>query len=486
MAEDGTSGTVAATAVRYGAITMVALCFANALQSGEVQGFSQATESIRHALHVSDFGLGALSFGTGVVGALGSPPIGLLCVRHRRTRVLAWMFAIWALLMLLLGLSRPIHGSFLGVHVAVSAFAVFVMVKLITSVTEATNGAALPLISDYWPLEQRAAKISIFNAGAGLGAFAGIVGAGVLVDHFGWQWAFYMWVPFGVLGAVMMWTRAEPERGAQDAAFGDELAALSPEAALLETRDEDLVEELVASQLDELVGSDAVVLPGVMDPADLTRWQVVRHIFRLRSWRLATFGIGVAQIMTTSLMFWGTPYFKRTFHLSGTQVAGLAPLVGSGAFAGLLGGGFLADRLLRRGVLRARVLVSAFGYIAAAISMMAAFTSTTLLVSAPLLALGTFFSALPTGPQYALMLDVTPSSLRSQASSVADVVMLVNALGYLIVGGLSTLFGDNLRLALLCTSPFFAAGGLLVLAAQRTYVADVAMVVAEARRARDR
>jgi hypothetical protein len=61
-------------------------------------------------------------------------------------------------------------------------------------------------------------------------------------------------------------------------------------------------------------------------------------------------------------------------------------------------------------------------------------------------------------------------------------VQFVSALGYVFVGGLSTLFGENLRLALLCVSPCFIVGGLVILAARRTYVSDVALVVAEARR----
>jgi hypothetical protein len=49
------------------------------------------------------------------------------------------------------------------------------------------------------------------------------------------------------------------------------------------------------------------------------------------------------------------------------------------------------------------------------------------------------------------------------------------------VGILSTAFGENLRLALLCMSPFYLVGAAIVFAARRTFVADVATVVAEAK-----
>ncbi len=79
-----------------------------------------------------------------------------------------------------------------------------------------------------------------------------------------------------------------------------------------------------------------------------------------------------------------------------------------------------------------------------------------------------------------MMMDVTPASLRSQAAAALNVLQASGALGALLIGGLSTLFGENLRLALLCVSPFYLIGGAIALSARRTYVEDVALVVAEA------
>lgn len=450
---------LAARAATYGATTMVALGFANLLQNGELQSFSQSTESLRQAFHVSDFALGAVPFFMGMSGAVGAVVVGMLSARYKRTLVLASMFGLWTLLM--------------GLNGLVFGFASFVLVRLLTGVTEATDPAAYPLIGDYWPVDQRAAKFSVFNACAGVGSLLGLVMAGPIVDNFGWRWAFLAWVPVGVAGTLLMRTRREPERGARDAEFHDEL------------------EELAANHLDEVAAIAAADLEVAIEPiacVDLalaTRWEVFRHIFRLRSWRTAAFAIGVSQIMQTAITFWGTPYFKRTFGLSGSEVSLLAPAIGVGSFVGVIGGGFLADRLLLRGILRARVWVAGFAYLGAAASLAAAFTSRSLWLAAPLLAVGSTFGAIPIGPQYALLLDVTPTPLRSQATAVADILGFVSALGYVIVGGLSSLFDNNLRLALLCASPIYAIGGVLLLTARRTYVADMALVVAEAKQLRD-
>ncbi|HWW54984.1 MAG TPA: hypothetical protein VNY84_14500, partial [Acidimicrobiales bacterium] len=84
------------------------------------------------------------------------------------------------------------------------------------------------------------------------------------------------------------------------------------------------------------------------------------------------------------------------------------------------------------------------------------------------------------GPGFAMLMDVAPAPLRPQASAALNVLQAVGALGPLMVGGLSTLFGENLRLALLCVSPFYLVGAALVFAAGKTFVADVALVVGEA------
>jgi MFS family permease len=402
-------------------------------------------------------------FGVSIAGNVAAVPVAALCLRYRRTVVLAGMFVIWGVLVALAGLSPS---SVLGVTAI--GFGLFATARILSAAMEATDPATYPLIADWWPVEQRAAKISVFNTLSAVGAFGGLITAGLLVDNGGWRWAFLIWLPVALVGAVLIRGRQEPPRGAQDAAYRDRLE-----------------EDTTGSEHDLVV---QVVETGATTGAATTagdagegRWAVIRAVARLRSWRLAAIGLAVSGLMGSALMSWGIPYFKRTFGLSGAEAAGLAPVLGAGAFAGVLGGGFLADRLLARGMLRARLYVTAFGLAGAGVFLTVAFSTTRLAIAAPLLAIGTGLSALPMGPQFALMMDVTPPALRSQASAALNVLQATGALGALLVGGLSTLFGENLRLALLCVSPFYLVGAAIVLAARKTYVEDVALVVAEAR-----
>jgi len=440
--------------VRYGAMTMVALCFANALQNGEGNAFSQAIDSFKKAFHVTDFAIGLIQFGMGAAGAFGSLPIAFLCARFTRVRVLTVMFGLWTLLMALSGLVPIISLGAVG-------FGLFVIFRMLTAVTEATDPAALPLIADYYPVDQRGARYGLFNGLAGFGSIIGLVLAGPLVDRYGWQGAFFMWIPFGVVGAVLMGLQPEPKPGNMDASFEDELK--------------------------QLEGSDAAsVAPEspFLDPAVETKWAIFVHIFKLKSWRLIALAIGVGQIMSTALMIWGIPYMKRTYHVDSTHAGIAAIVLGPPTLVGVFVGGFVADALLRRGVLRARVWVTMAAATGSGVSLMLGFSTTHEWLALSLIAVGAFFMSVPVGPAAALLIDVTPTLLRAQASALGDIIMFVSAVGGPLVGGLSTLLGDggqSLRIALFLTSPMFFVGAALMIPASRTFVSDVEQVVLDAK-----
>jgi MFS family permease len=448
-----------------GAMTMVALCFANGLQGGASQTFAQVTEALKHTYHINDAALGVVPFGVSLAGNFGAVPVAILCARKKRTTVLAGMFILWGILMALAGLA-PAFSVF---GVASAGFALFALFRIASALLEATDPAALPLIADWWPADQRAKRISIFNTLSAVGTFVGLIGAGVLVDTVGWRPTFVMWLPLALIGAALIRSRQEPERGVQDAAFAERL--------------EEEAEGVERAKVVELIeGGPDDVTPAPPSEVTANKWDVVRTIAGIRSWRVAAIGVSITGLMGTGIMNWGLAYFKRTFGLSGTQAGALAPVLGIGAFAGVLGGGYLADRLLRRGMLRARLYVTVAGYAGAGVVYMLAFATTNLWAAAPLLSVASALSTIPLGPSFALLMDVTPAPLRSQASAALNVLQASGALGPLLIGILSSAFGENLRLALLCVSPFYLVGAVVVFAARTTFVEEVAAVVAEAKK----
>lgn len=61
----------------------------------------------------------------------------------------------------------------------------------------------LSTITRIFPPERRGVAMSLWGATAGVATLVGPLAGGVLVDHLGWQWIFFVNVPIGVLGLVL-------------------------------------------------------------------------------------------------------------------------------------------------------------------------------------------------------------------------------------------------------------------------------------------
>jgi MFS family permease len=463
----GESSSVTATrrAVRYSMVPLIALAATTGLESGERQSLSQAIDGIQHQFHVSDTMAGAIPFAMAVVAIAGALPIGVLTDRVKRTTLLAGAIVIWTFC--------------IGMNGLATTFAFLFVFRMGIGVVEANGPAAVSLLSDYYPARQRAKMMGLYQSGALAGALIGLIGGGIAVSAGGWQWAFLMWVPIGLVVAVFIHRQPEPRRGDQDADFETDLA------------------EAVADS-EPLAGGVAAVaslLPaprriGTLDYSTCSHGDVARELLRIPSMWFGVLALTVSQLLLVALQFWGVPYFKRVHHLGAAAAGGVASLLGLGAVVGIVGGGFLADRYLRRGVINARVYVVGFGSIVATVLIMPAFASTSLAVTAPLLLLGGIFLTLPVAPAEALVSDVVVAQLRGRAASVRSVVRTLSNIGPLVIGGIAVALehggaskADALRLAIVLLAPIYAIGGVIVLLAARTYPADLAFVVAESKRA---
>ena len=444
-------------AVRYGWAPLVALAATTALESGERQSLSQAVDGIQHQFHVSDFAIGFLPFAMAIVGVIGAFPIGILTDRARRTLLLAGAMLVWTLCMGLNGLA--------------SSYALLFLFRMGVGAVEANGPAAVSLLSDYYPVKDRARMMGLYQSGALVGAIIGLVIGGVVVGAWGWRWAFLMWIPFGLLATAFMFRQPEPNRGDHDAEFEADLALTTPGG----TDVADLV------TLRGLLPEPKRV--GTLDYDNCTPREVGRELLRIKSMWFGVACLTISQLLLNALQFWGVPYFKRVHHMSAAGAGGVTALLGLGSVVGILGGGFLADRYLARGHINARVYVVAFGSIAATVVLMPAFWSTNLAITAPLLFVGGAFLTLPVAPAEALVSDVVVSELRGRAATVRSVVRALSAAGPVFIGLLSNAIG--LRAALVLFSPIYAVGGVIMLAALRHYPHDVAFVVAESRRRRD-
>ncbi|HYZ67463.1 MAG TPA: MFS transporter, partial [Mycobacterium sp.] len=64
----------------------------------------------------------------------------------------------------------------------------------------------LSTITRIFPPERRGVAMSVWGATAGVATLLGPLAGGVLVDHLGWQWIFFVNVPVGIIGlALAVW-----------------------------------------------------------------------------------------------------------------------------------------------------------------------------------------------------------------------------------------------------------------------------------------
>lgn len=61
----------------------------------------------------------------------------------------------------------------------------------------------LTTITRIFPAERRGVALSVWGATAGVATLVGPLAGGVLVDHLGWSWIFFVNVPIGIIGLVL-------------------------------------------------------------------------------------------------------------------------------------------------------------------------------------------------------------------------------------------------------------------------------------------
>ena len=168
-------------------------------------------------------------------------------------------------------------------------------------------------------------------------------------------------------------------------------------------------------------------------------------------------GITVSQALLSGLGFWGVPYFKEVYHLSASKAGLYVIIFGLGAAVGVVSGGYVADRFLRRGIVNARIYVVFVSTIIATAAFIPAFASTNLAVTLPFFLVGGVFLTLPVAPADALLTDVVVAPLRGRAAALRSMVRSIAGIAPLVIGALKGVFG--LQTALLMITPFYASAG---------------------------
>jgi MFS family permease len=462
-------------AVSYGAFPLIALASTQFVQSGETNSIGFAVDGIQDAFGVSDFWIGFIPFAMNIAGIAGVLPFGYLADKGRRTFLLAVGTVIWTIAMGFTGFA--------------SSFIFLLLARMWVGGLEATSPAAISLIGDYWPVEQRSTKMSLYQLGNLVGAVVAFIVAGTAVQlasdphtHNGWRWAFWVWIPFGIVSTILLLRSPEPRRGNHDLR-----EQVHPAERGLLARADEVAEANADDELAMIAATVDLPAPdrvGTVDYHELGTADAMREIWKIKSMWFGLASITVAQLITNALAFWAIPYFKRVHHMSDAGAGGIASLLLISSIIGFIFSGRYCDSLLRRGNLNGKIYFITITSVLGSILLMAAFASPTLWITAPLFFLGGFCMTAPVAPAETLMTDVVVCDLRGRAAMIRSIVRTLSTVGPLIVGGVSVLLGGGtaIRWALVILLPVYAIGGIICLGARKFYAHDLAFAIAETRR----
>ena len=435
-AAPGAPGSASANAA-YARYALGVLFVVTLLNFLDRQIMSILAEPIKQDLNLTDTQVGLMTgFSFALFYTTLGVPIALLADRWHRPRIIGLSLAVWSGFTVMCGLALN--------------FAQLFAARVGVGVGEAGSGpAAQSLLANLFPPEKRAGVLGVYGMAVPLGAFIAYAGGGWVLQNFDWRTAFLMAGAPGLIFAAVVWlTIREPRKATP-----------------------------LSRAFKPLAGQ-------------LTFMQAFKELaLKPTYWQLIAAGV-VLQFVAYGFASFQVSYFVRVHGIGApgadwdfaTMGLILGVMIGLSGMFGSLSGGWVADRVRKRGV--------GWTLVTPAIVLM---------VSTPLFALGlhqeqaiwaVVLFAAPTlaatfyyGPTFAAIQLLARDETRAVAVSVYLLIagLIGMGLGPLFVGILSDVFasrgangGEGLVQALTLLTIFNIWAGLHFLLAARGLQRDVA------------
>ncbi len=348
-------------------------------------------ESIKEDLGLMDWQLGLLSgFAFAVFYVTMGVPIARIADKGVRRNVIAFSLALWSGMTALCG--------------TVSHFWQLLLARIGVGVGEAgCSPPAHSIISDMFPLSQRATALSVYNMGINFGVFIGFLAGGWINQYLGWRYAFVAVGIPGILFAVFVrLTLKEPIRGMSE------------------------------------VKVNNVEAPPLMD--------VFKLLWDRMSFRHMAMAAGLHAFVSYGVGGWMAPFLQRVHGLESGETANwLAPVAALPAALGAFLGGYLCDKYGTQDR-RMYIWIPAGAILLAlpfqlGVYFLPSHQSAMLVYAIPVL-----LNACYLGPMLAMTHGLVSLRMRAVASSVLFLVLnfIGLGLGPLFTGILSDVFGASM------------------------------------------
>ncbi len=464
---------------------IVLLACVLALASADAATVGASAIELVRGLHINNADVGLLVAVSSVVGAVASIPFGILADRVRRTWTLSFAVGLWGMAMLLSATARSFDGLlfwrlWLGV------------------VTAAAGPAVASLVGDYFPSGERGKIYSYILTGELVGAGVGFAVTGD-VAALSWRAAFVILALAAFPLAWFLFRLPEPLRGGAGVLrpagmAGDEALAdggLGQPGPGRHYKRSDNEEPHVS-------GPDVAGGPQVTDAQRLASERGIAPDYRLV--RLAERkGMGlitavryvlavktnVALIISSACGYYflagvstfGVEFVRNHYHVNAAFANLLMIVVGGGAAIGVMASGPAADAWLRRGRLKARILVAAIAATLTVLLFIPALLSSSIITALPYVIFAAGALSAQNPPIDAARLDIMPANLWGRAEGIRTFLRtMAQALAPLLFGLVSDQIG--LQATFLVMLLPLAASAFFLFRAMRTYPGDVATAAA--------
>jgi MFS family permease len=426
---------------------------------------ASATE-LREGLHISNTDIGLLVAVTSLVAALATLPFGVLADRVRRTWVLGAVIVMWGAAMLW--------------SASVGDFGELLLARvLLGAVTAAAGPLVASLIGDYFLPSERGRIYGFILAGELIGAGFGFAVTGDIAT-LSWRAAFVILALPAFALAFLVFRLPEPERGgrgillAEPGTRGADVISEAQEAES-QTDAQRLAEERGITPDPELLSHP--------DPRRMNLWEAVKHVLAVRTNVILIVSSACAYYFLAGVQTFGSQFAKQQYDINQAVANLLLLVVGLGAIGGVLAGGALGDRLLRRGILNGRILVSAVSAALAVVLFAPALFSRSASHAVLWLIFAVLMLSAQNPPLDAARLDIMPPYLWGRAEAVRTFLRgIAQALAPLLFGAVSDhVFGggrSGLQWTFVVMLVPLLASAYLLFRALRTYPRDVASAAA--------
>jgi MFS family permease len=404
---------------------------------------------------VGDFAIGVLLSMQLLFNGIVTVPAGYLADRWNRTQAIGKTVVAWS-----------------GLTAAGATAVTFPMLVGLRSVLGFGQAISEPsgasLLGDYYPPERRGKAFSIQMAMLFVGTGIGVALGGWLGIVLGWRWALVIVALPGLAVAALVLRMREPKRGTADL-----MAALGGAGEIEHTDGEKvkLFENGFGQFLRDMVS-------GLR--ADM------RTVMRIRTMRYAMVGVAALLFTVTAMSAWLAQYYIRNLHVAeGDGEAWFMALAILAGVPGIIIGGRVADRYAPR-VRGGRLALPAVFLFVGTTFFTASFLIRPATYSLPavvaafgLQLLGLFVDSMAIPSLRAGLTDALPAHLRGTGFGAFNLVAVVagQAAAPFVVAGISSLYDENLRIALLAVSPLSYFGAAVLFRARKFLDDDMQQIM---------